>query len=419
MNNAWFQLVASLIAMVMIANLQYAWNLFVEPMRAHRGWELSAVQSAFAFFILLQTWVQPLDGWFIDKIGPRKFITAAGILCGIGWGTMGYASSLPMLMFFYGMAGIGAAFVYSASIGSALKWFPARRGFASGIIAAGFGGGSAIFGPIIAAMIDARGYQYAFLFTGILQGVVIVIVAQFLRHPVAAAPAPKAAPVAPGAVVPAKSRKNTENFTTWEMLGTPHFYVLYAMFVAMAIGGLFVTANTGKLVNSWGMTTAVLATLSFFNPLANGAARVFWGWASDRLGRENTMVLTFLLQALCLASVVTIGRTSVMAFTVTVFLVYFTWGQIYSLFPATLGDYFGSRNATSNYGFLYSAKGVAAVIGAPIAAMIFEATNTWSMVFYGSALLALLASVTAYFLRMVPLPQKAEAGVLPAKSIVR
>src|SRR5215510_6134452 len=182
-NNRWFQLSASLVAMIMIANLQYAWTLFVEPMRAANGWALQPVQDAFTWFILFQTWVQPLDGWLIDRLGPRWFISAAGLLCGLGWAGMGYATSLPMLYVLYCAAGTGAAFVYSGSIGSALKWFKERRGLASGIMAAGFGGGTALFIPIISSMIASRGYQATFLATGILQGLVILIVAQFLRHP--------------------------------------------------------------------------------------------------------------------------------------------------------------------------------------------------------------------------------------------
>ena len=182
-NNRWFQLGASLIAMIMIANLQYAWTLFVQPLQASTGWRLSDIQFAFTLFILFQTWVQPLDGWLIDRLGPRGFISAAGLLCGLGWAGLGYATSLPMLYTLYCAAGIGAAFVYSGSIGSALKWFKDRRGLASGIMAAGFGGGTALFIPFISSTIASRGYQSAFIATGLFQGLVIVAVAQFLRHP--------------------------------------------------------------------------------------------------------------------------------------------------------------------------------------------------------------------------------------------
>jgi len=190
-NNRWFQLGASLIAMIMIANLQYAWTLFVTPMQAATHWKLSDIQFAFTLFILCQTWIQPLDGWLIDRLGPRGFISAAGVLCGLGWAGMGYATSLPMLYVMYCLAGIGAAFVYSGSIGSALKWFKDRRGLASGIMAAGFGGGTALFIPFISSMLKTSGHQATFLATGLLQGTVILIVAQVLRHPPAEAASAK------------------------------------------------------------------------------------------------------------------------------------------------------------------------------------------------------------------------------------
>src|SRR5207247_1063696 len=283
-NNRWFQLGASLIAMIMIANLQYAWTLFVKPIQQGHGWKLSDIQVAFTLFILFQTWVQPLDGWLIDRLGPRGFISAAGVLCGLGWASMGYARSLPMLYALYCAAGIGAAFVYSGSIGSALKWFKERRGLASGVMAAGFGGGTALFIPFISSMIESRGYRATFVATGVFQGLAIVAVAQFLRHPATEAAA--ATPVASGA-----SQLGRRHFTTAEMLRTPQFYVMYAMFVLMASGGLLVTANAGPMARSWGLTASALALAATLSPLANGASRIFWGWASDRLGRENTMIL--------------------------------------------------------------------------------------------------------------------------------
>jgi len=398
LNNRWFQLVASLTAMIMIANLQYAWTLFVQPIRQGTGWALPDIQFAFTLFILFQTWVQPLDGWFIDRLGPRGFITAAGLLCGLGWAGMGYATSLPMLYVMYCAAGTGAAFVYSGCIGSALKWFKDRRGLASGIMAAGFGGGTALFIPYISSMLKSDGYQKTFLVSGVLQGVIILIVAQFLRHPPAeAAPATKAV---------AGSQLGRQHFTTWEMLCTPHFYFMYVMFVLMATGGLLVTANAGPIARSWGYSADLLALAATLSPIANGSSRVFWGWASDRLGRESSMVLSFTLQAMCLLMVVMLGRQSSTWFVTSLVLVYFTWGQIYSLFPATSGDYFGSRHATSNYAVLYTAKGVAAIIGPYVGAVLAEKYG-WAIGFYGSAIMALIAAMMAVRLRSVSAALKA------------
>jgi MFS transporter, OFA family, oxalate/formate antiporter len=408
LNNRWFQLYASLVAMIMIANLQYAWTLFVQPLRAGTGWEVSDIQLAFTLFILFQTWVQPLDGWFIDRLGPRGFISVAGLLCGFGWAGMGYATTLPMLYALYCVAGTGAAFVYSASIGSALKWFKERRGLASGIMAAGFGGGTALFIPIISSLIESRGYQATFVASGVVQGLVIVAIAQVLRHPPAAGAAPAKAPAAAAAGAGRDAgRVEKRQFTTLEMLRTPQFYKMYAMFVLMATGGLLVTANAGPIARSWGYTTAVLTLAATLSPLANGGSRIFWGWASDRLGRETTMVIAFILQAICLFLVVTLGQISGTWFTVSLVLVYFTWGEIYSLFPATSGDYFGSRYATSNYAVLYTAKGVASIIGAWIGALLYEQSGSWTVGFYGSAVMALIAAAMAVSLRAAAAKAKA------------
>src|SRR5262245_18173678 len=393
--------------MIMIANLQYAWTLFVVPMQKQTGWALTDIQGAFAAFILFQTWVQPLDGWLVDRLGPRWFITAAGVLCGVGWAGMGYATSLPMRYTAYCAAGMGAAFVYSCSIGSALKRFKDKRGLASGIMAAGFGGGTALVMPVISSLIPDRGYQAAFVSTGLVQGLVILIVAQVLRQP------PAQATTAPAAA-PGTSQIGKRHFTTFEMLRTPQFYWMYAAFVLMATGGLLVTANAGPIAKSWGFSAGVLTLAATLSPLANGGARIFWGWASDRLGRERTMVLTFVLQAVCLASVVILGQISSGWFAATLVAVYFTWGQIYSLFPSTSADYFGTRYATSNYAVLYTAKGVASIIGGWFAALLYEQSGSWVTGFYGSALMALIAAGIAVKLRTSSVASKPKAAGVPA-----
>jgi OFA family oxalate/formate antiporter-like MFS transporter len=318
---------------------------------------------------------------------------------------MGYATSLPMLYTLYCLAGVGAAFVYSGSIGSALKWFKEKRGLAAGIMAAGFGGGTALFIPFISSMIASRGYQSAFVATGLFQGLVIVAVAQFLRHP----PREAAAAFKPAGV--GASQLGRPQFTTLEMLRTPQFYVMYAMFVLMATGGLLVTANAGPMARSWGLTAGALTLAATLSPLANGTSRIFWGWVSDSIGRETTMVIAFSLQAVCLLLVVVLGQRSGGWFALTLVLVYFTWGEIYSLFPSMSGDYFGTRYATSNYGVIYTAKGVASIIGGWFGAYLYEQSGSWSMGFYGSALMALVAAGLAVGLRASTAPRRAAVGI--------
>jgi MFS transporter, OFA family, oxalate/formate antiporter len=310
-----------------------------------------------------------------------------------------------MLYLLYAIAGTGAAFVYSGCIGSALKWFQDRRGFASGIIAAGFGGGTALFIPIISNIIQNDGYRAAFLWTGIAQGVVIFLVAQFLRHPPHDAPA----------TGKAGARAKQHQYTTAEMVRTPHFYVMYAMFVLMAIGGLMVTAQAGPMAQSWGLSAAALTLATSVSPIANGASRIFWGWASDRIGRERSMIIAFVLQAVSLLLVLGVGQLSAAWFAATLVLVYFTWGEIYSLFPSMVGDYFGSKCATSNYAVLYTAKGAASIVGGGLAAILFERFGTWSAGFYGSAALALIAAGLAVGLYAAGAPGRGVQAV-PAVS---
>jgi OFA family oxalate/formate antiporter-like MFS transporter len=404
--NRWIRLGAAVVAMIMIANLQYGWALFVKPIIGATGWKLSEIQLAFTIFIALETWAMPLCGFLIDRHGARALMTIAGVFCGAGWIQLGHAQSLPALYGWYALAGFGAAMVYCGSIGVALKWFPDKRGLASGVIAAGFGSGSGLFIPILSYILARQDYRAAFLYTGVAQGLIIVLAAQFLGKAVPVAiPAPKAA------AKKTNTRTHGENFNSLEMLKTSHFYILYAAMTMMGIGGLMVTANTAVVADSIGIAAAVVPVALSINPFANGGGRIFWGWVSDHLGRERTMIIAFLIQAAALISVITIGAKSGLLFGITLALVFFTWGEVYVLFPSACADFFGSRNASSNYAFLYSTKGVASILGGYVAAILYERTGSWTAVFYGSAALALIATGLAAIIRKMPLPHREKEAV--------
>jgi OFA family oxalate/formate antiporter-like MFS transporter len=392
--------------MIQIANLQYAWTLFVQPLRDAHGWGLSDVQWGLSVFIALETWAMPPGGMLSDRFSKRWMMTAAGIMCAIGWGGLGFASALWQLYAFYALAGFGAAIVYCGSIGVALKWFPDRRGFAAGIIAAGFGSGSALFTPFLPSMLQNWGYQNTFLITGAIQGLLIVAAAQFISGAGAAPPA-----IPTKAAVSSAVPRQHQDFTPGEMLKTMQFYWLYAMMLMMGIGGLLATAQVAPVGKTFGIASDFVKLSVTINAIANGSGRFFWGWVSDKLGRAQTMLIAFLIQSAALIGVMTLGSTSGPLFIATMALVFFTWGEVYVLFPSALADFFGGNNAGGKYGFLYSTKGVASILAGALAAKLFESTGSWGPAFYGSAVLALISAGMAIGLKKMPLPRK---GDLPA-----
>jgi OFA family oxalate/formate antiporter-like MFS transporter len=402
--------------MIMIANLQYAWTLFVKPLQqGHKGWILSDIQWAGTLFLVFETWITPLEGWLIDRLGPRIFLTVGGVFVGIGWSAMGSAETLTQLYVLYAIAGIGAAFIYSGSVATALKWFPDKRGTISGFITAGFGAGAALFIPLISWMIRTTDYHKTFLYTGIVQGLLIVIAAQFLHNPGAdfhVSPAAKK-PVSP------LVRRNTTQFNSLQMLMTPHFYLLFITFVMINVGGSMLTIQGAPVAESFKISAAALTAALALSRLFNGAGRIFWGWISDRIGREMAMFIPYVLQAFSLLAVLTVGRISGTWFTVSMMAVYFIWGSMFALFPAIIGDYYGGNNAASNYGFLYMAKGVAAILAGGIAALFFQKFGNWNAVFYGAAGLAFVAAMLVLVLRALPLPtlrnQEQQPSMVTAK----
>lgn len=407
--NRWIRLAAAVTAMVMIGNLQYSWTLFVHPIMTGTGWKLSQVQWGFTFFIAVMTWAMPFSGWLIDRLGPRAFMSIAGLLCAAGWGGLGYARSLPEFYALYALAGLGNSFVYCCSITVGLKWFPDKRGLAAGIIAGGYGSGAALFIPIFAYLIKTVNYHATFVYTGIGLGALIFIAGQFLTHP----PSGFATAV-PVAVKPRVRVHWGQQFNSWEMLRTPQFYVLYAMMLMVGIGGLMASAQVAPVARNFKIGATALAIVLSLNPIGNGLGRVSWGWVSDHLGRERTMFIAFFLQSLFLVGVVTLGRHGDAWFVAMMALVFFTWGEVYVLFPAVLADMFGARNAASNYSILYSTKGLASILAGGLAAQLFENTGSWNFVFYGSAALALISALAAIGLQQMPSPKKQDAAETPS-----
>jgi len=383
----WLQLTAGIVCMVLIANLQYGWTLFVQPMAQAHGWTVASIQFAFSLFIALETWATPIDGWIVDNLGPRLgpkvMIAAGGVLVGLGWIVNSIASSIEMLYLGAALSGIGAGAVYATCVGNAVKWFADRRGLAVGLTAAGFGAGAAITVVPIREMIASHGYAATFFWFGLVQGVIIFAAAWLLR-----APDPGEAPAAAST---ARVQQTTRSFTWSEVLTTPTFWLLYVMFIIVSASGLMATAQIALIAKSYGLSDTVLflggTTLTvalIFDNVMNGAARPFFGWVSDIIGRENTMALAFGLGGIAYWLLGALG-TNPWAFVLFAGLIFFTWGEIFSLFPSTCTDTFGPKYATVNASLLYTAKGTSAFL-VPLANVLKDATGSWHAVFLVSAI---------------------------------
>lgn len=402
--NRWLQLILGVLCMTMIANLQYGWTLFVNPMATKFGWEMAAIQWAFTIFVLTETWLIPFEGYLEDKFGPRPLVLFGGILVGIAWVMNSYADSLAMLYVAQAIGGVGAGAVYGTCVGNALKWFPDRRGFAAGVTAAGFGMGSALTIIPISKVIAAEGYEAAFLYFGILQSVVIIIASFVLR-----APPKEAYSVQSTSLVTSR-----RSFTPVEMLKSPIFWIMYLMFVMMAAGGLMATAQLAPIAKDFkvadvpvsllGITLPALTFALSLDRVLNGVTRPFFGWVSDKIGRETTMFIAFGIEGLGILALGHFGHDPFL-FVLLTGLVFFAWGEIYSLFPATCGDTFGSKFATTNAGLLYTAKGTAALL-VPFSSILTKTTGNWHAVFYTAAAMNILAALLA-ILVLRPLRQRA------------
>jgi MFS transporter, OFA family, oxalate/formate antiporter len=390
----WGQLLFGIICMVMIANLQYGWTLFVNPIDQKYHWGKAAIQVAFTIFVLTETWLVPFEGYLIDRFGPKIMVCGSGVLVAIAWVINSMADSLLLLYVGAAIGGIGAGVIYGASVGNALKWFPDRRGLAAGLTAAGFGAGSALTVIPIANMIQSSGYEAAFLWFGLGQGIVVTLVALLLKPPQASdIPAPANPAI----------QQTRRDYHPTEAIRTPVFWVMYAMFVMVGAGGLMAIAQLAPIANDYkianipvsllGLTLPALTFALTIDRVLNGVCRPFFGWVSDQIGRENTMFIAFFIEGIGIYALLYFANNPVL-FVMLSGLVFFAWGEIYSLFPATCTDIYGRKFATTNYGILYTAKGTASLL-VPLANVLTTATGSWHAVFYVAAILNIVAALMA------------------------
>ena len=388
----WTQLVLGAICMVAAANIQYAWTLFVPEIQKTFGWQRAGIQTAFTLFILVQTWLTPLEGYLIDRFGPRIIVLIGGLFTGLAWIIDSYATSLTGYYVGSVIGGIGVGCVYATCVNNAIKWFHDRRGLAVGFTAGAYGFGSALTIIPIANMIAAGGFQAAFFRYGLVQGIIIMLASLALR-----------APQTGETKTSARIVQSRRDYTLIEAVQTPVFYVLFAMLILTVTGGLMAVAQLGPMSQDLGVKDTkvdlfffAIAALPFallLDRIMNGVSRTLFGWISDHIGRENTMFAAFLIEGLGIAALATFGSNP-WAFVFLSGLVFLAWGEVYSLFSATSGDAFGTKNIGSIYGVLYWAKGIASLL-VPIGNLITEATGTWATVLFAVAAMDIAAAVCA------------------------
>jgi MFS transporter, OFA family, oxalate/formate antiporter len=391
----WLQLIMGVTCMPMIANLQYGWTLFVDPIEAKYHWGRTAIQVAFTLFVLTETWLVPVEAWFVDKYGPRAVLLFGAMMIAIAWAINARADSLVLLYIGAIVGGIGAGSIYGTCVGNALKWFPDRRGLAAGVTAAGFGAGAALTIVPISRMIAASGYEQAFLLFGLGQGAVVFVLALFIRSPQTVMVAAKKKLAIP---------QTSLNVDPSQTLRTPVFWILYVTFVMVAAGGLMAAAQIGPIakdfkiadtpVSLFGVSMAALTFAISLDRILDGFGRPFFGWVSDHIGRENTMFIAFATGAAALYVLGSYGNHP-MVLVLTSALFFGVFGEIYSLFPATCTDTFGSQYATTNAGMLYTAKGTASLL-VPLASIVADGAG-WYTVFVIAMGLNILAACSAIF----------------------
>lgn len=391
LQNRWFQLLISLICMMAISSPQYVWTLFTKPLSAKLGVPLSELQITFSMLIVLQTFFSPFQGGLIERFGARRLISIGTLMSGLSWVLASQASSIGMLYLSYGLVGgLGTGIVYVGVVGQMVRWFPDRRGFAVGMVAAGYGMGAILTTFPISSALAGQGLESTLWQFGIIFAVIGVIASQALRSPdpMTALPATRVA------------QSTGNDLTPRQMLRTPLFWLMFCMMTMMSTSGLMVTSQMASFARDFGVASVMVFGLAALplaltiDRLTNGLTRPFFGWVSDHFGRENTMFFAFALEGIAMALWL-MTRDNAVLFVLLSGVVFFGWGEIFSLFPSTLTDTFGTRNATANYGWLYISQGIGSILGGPLAALMHEKTGSWHPVFGTAITLDILAAVLA------------------------
>jgi len=393
--NRWVQAGLGIVCMFMIANLQFGWTVFVDPLRKSMNWSLAAIQLAFTIFVLVETWLVPFEAALVDRFGPRVMVIGGGILAALGWVCNGTIHSLAGLYAGSAIAGIGAGMIYGTCVPNAVKWFSRHRGLAVGLTVAGFGAGAALTVTPLVMMVERSGPFHTFVFFGIVQGAIIVLCGLFLVSP------PRETTLAMQRDV--RCLQGPGDSPVSQTVRSPVFWVMYAMFTLVAAGGLMAVAQLAPIAKAFHIANApvhvalwtapaLLLTLQL-NNIVGGISRPLLGWISDYAGREKTLCGAFIAEGIGIWLFSKFGHTPA-SFIALAAVVFFAWGEIYSIFPSLVRDHFGQRYAATNYGVLYTAKGVGALL-VPISGIITAMTGSWTAALYVAAVMNIIAAILA------------------------
>lgn len=373
----WTQLTLGLICMASISSPQYVWTLLTRPLTEKLGVGLAELQVTFSLLIILQTFFSPFQGRLVEKFGPRLLISLGTVMAGLSWVLSAQVNGLAALYLVYGcLGGLGTGIVYIGVVGLMVKWFPQQRGFAAGAVAAGYGMGAIMTTFPISLSLVSNGLEQTMTIFGIIFAAVGLLASQGLRLP----PDRGALPVSQ------RVAQSTRQFTSREMLRQPLFWLMFAMMAMMSTSGLMVTSQMAVFAEDFGISKAVVFGMAAL-PLAltidrftNGLTRPLFGFISDRYGREQTMFIAFALEGVAMMLWLAC-RDDPLLFVLLSGVVFFGWGEIFSLFPSTLTDTFGSEYAAANYGWLYISQGIGSIFGGPLAALLYQHTHGWHVVF--------------------------------------
>jgi OFA family oxalate/formate antiporter-like MFS transporter len=410
----WWRVVGGLSMNLALGSL-YAWSVFVAPLEKQFGWKRAQTSNVFTIAVVVFAITFVVAGRLQDKIGPFKIALTGGILVSLGFFLCAYTTSLNYLYICFGViGGLGNGFGYACPIPVMAKWFPDRRGLAVGLAVAGYGGGSAIFGPLAnLSLIPAYGVFTTFQILGVIFLVMTVFGAFLMKNPPVGYRPPGWTP--PPAT--AKAAATTYEFTPGEVLKTPAFYFMWVAYALGCAAGLMVISQLVPFAKSVGVSSAALATMGLVVGAAgNASGRILSGWMSDAIGRLNVLRLMIGLSVVCMPLLYMAGSNITLLYAL-VFAVYWCYGTQLSVNGSATSDFWGTKNAGINYGMLFTAWGVAGIIGPRIGGVLFDKYKNYQAAFYWAAGLAAVALVCELLAKRPAVPAEADtrAAAAPAR----